>query len=286
MMTYYLSEVIEPLSYSVMIGEKSRLATATDVSFISDDLILAASYFGREIYLIDLSNEQFNIIESIKTENFIDLIDYRDGLLVTSHLPYKKNPGSISILQVIDKKISLIKNINLPGTKPHGCTILSDEIVIVSDMGNEGLIFLDIKTEKKLKVFKDFEFYAKDVCISDDLIFVLTTKNKPRRSSATYDSTLLESEIILFRFFLPEMQLQKLDSYRFKGQTDSIAFYNGVGLVTIQDQNKVLRFKLEDSKIFPNGLIDGFDFPHGVSMCKEKVAISNYGDNSIRLLNN
>jgi hypothetical protein len=88
-------------------------------------------------------------------------------------------------------------------------------------------------------------------------------------------------ESILYLFNLNT--LEKLDEVSFHGQTDSLTLSGEDGFITIQGDDTVLHFKLIDDKLSIVKRIGGFDFPHGIDATETKVAITNYGDNTIRV---
>jgi WD40 repeat protein len=77
--------------------------------------------------------------------------------------------------------------------------------------------------------------------------------------------------------------LKKIDELSFHGQTDSILVNGEDGFVTVQGDDTVLHFKFINGKLSFIKNIAGFNFPHGISSSGNKIAITNYGDNSIRI---
>lgn len=275
MIKYYLPNIDLTKFYSVFIGERKRYATCTGVSFVNENLILVASYFGRKIYLVNISKNSFDIIDEYETEFFIDLIDYRNGLITTTHLPYKTSSGSISLLSLSDNKISLIKNIKLNGISPHGCTILNDSTLMVSNMAdyNRGSLLLDINSEKYTSL-SDIRYYPKDACIYGNKLFILSVESRPKIKSTTN-----VGKTLIYLFDLDT--LTKIDEMEFFGQSDGITVNGNNGFVTIQDQDSVQHFIINENKLVMSKMISGFNFPHGISSLGNKVAITNYGDNTV-----
>lgn len=272
---YFLPNIDLNNFYPIYIGNRKRYATSTGVCFLNDNLILVASYFGKKIYLVDISEKLFNIIDEYETEFFIDLIDHKDGIISTTHLPYQKSCGSVSILSLNENKISFIKNIKLDGISPHGCTIVNKSTLIVSNISdfNRGCIFLDIETEK-YTLFNSVLYYPKDACIIDDKLFILTIESRPKINTPT---KVGKSVIYLFDL----NTLTKIDQIEFFGQSDGITVNNNNGFITVQDKDCLQHFTVNDNKIILSKMIPGFNFPHGISSYKNKVAITNYGDNSV-----
>lgn len=272
---YFLPNIDLNQFYPVYIGNRKRYATSTGVSFINKNLILVASYFGKKIYLVDISKKLFNIIDEYETEFFIDLIDYKDGLITASHLPYKTSCGSISMLSLNENKISFIKNIKLDGISPHGCTILNKSTLIVSNISDHyrGSLLLDIDSGK-YSLLNGIKYYPKDACIYDNKLFILSIESRPKINTPT---KIGRSVIYLFDL----NTLTKVNEIEFFGQSDGITVNNDNGFITVQDKDCLQHFTINDNKIILSKIIPGFNFPHGISSFDEKIAVTNYGDNSV-----
>ena len=88
-------------------------------------------------------------------------------------------------------------------------------------------------------------------------------------------------ESILYAF--NKNTFEKIDEVVFHGQTDSIVVNGEDGFITIQGDDTVLHFKFVDNKLSIVKRIGGFSFPHGIDYKNNKVAVTNYGDNTIRI---
>ena len=272
---YFLPNIDLNQFYPVYIGDRKRYATSTGVSFINENLILVASYFGKKIYLVDISEKSFNIIDEYESEFFIDLIDYKDGMISATHLPYQKSCGSVSLLSLINNKISFIQNIKLDGISPHGCSIIDNSTLIVSNIAdfNRGCIIIDINTEK-YNVLNNILYYPKDTYICGDKLFILTIESRPKIHTAT---KIGKSIIYIYNL----KDLKKIDQIEFFGQSDGITINGNYGFITVQDKDSIQCFNINENKLTLSKMIPGFNFPHGISSYGSKVAITNYGDNSV-----
>ena len=99
-MKYKLPDIDLSSDVFLYCGSGKRKATATDVIFINPNLILVSFLLGRKIYLIDITDNQFNIIDEIEFDGYVDLMDYKDGILCTSNAKYKKLKSSYSIFKI------------------------------------------------------------------------------------------------------------------------------------------------------------------------------------------
>jgi len=277
-----IQQPIEELKIApeVTIGNRNRYSTATAVSFVNDNLLVAAAFNSKKIYLIELLEDgTSNILDVVKGKNNPDLLDYKDGVILTSDYPFMQANGHGSLYDLVDNKIVFRKQIVLPNTKAHGCEIVDDKTIIItsnSDNHTRGVLFIDIESHQITKIFNDFKHYPKDVYIKDNRILVVCAESLPQIGQTT-----VIKESILYLFDLNT--LEKLDEVSFHGQTDSLTLSGEDGFITIQGDDTVLHFKLIDDKLSIVKRIGGFNFPHGIDSIGNRVAITNYGDNTIRI---
>lgn len=263
----------------VYVGNRVRYATATAVSFIDDVTILVAVLLSKKIYLININNDEFDILDEITLNHYPDLMDYKDGLIVTSNRTNNDELGCVTILELKNNKIIFIREIISKNNRQiHGIRIIDNENVIITNTSTfeKGCYFMDLKTEKTTK-FNQFDFFPKDIFIINNRMLISTSGSRP---SGLGEVKITNSKLYLFEF--PSMK--KIDELEFFGQTDCISFNNQDGFITLQGQDSLFHFKLIDDKLSYVKLIDGFDFPHGVASMNEKVIVTNYGDNSIDIL--
>ena len=186
--------------------------------------------------------------------------------------------GSSVNIDLTDNKIVFRKQIVLPNTKAHGCEIVDDKTIIITSNSddNRGCMFIDIESEKIIKNFNNFKHYPKDVCIIGDVLFIICAASLPQIGQTT-----VIKESIVYAF--DKNTFEKIDEATFHGQTDSIVVDGENGFITVQGDDEVVYFKFVDNKLYIEKRIGGFNFPHGIDFKNNKVAITNYGDNTIRV---
>jgi len=260
----------------VFAGGRKRHATATATCFVDDDTILVASFLNKKIYLVDITNNGFNIISSVDTNYYPDLIDYKDGLVIATGNGF----GAILIYRLVDNHFTFIKDIVKPELlEIHGCRIIDQSNIIVTNTShnnNRGIFFMNIDT-KEMKQFNNFEFYPKDVLIVGDKLLVPSSSSKP--SSV---GQMTEKGSILYLFKLNTMEI--ITKLEFFGQTDAICLTGENGFITLQAQDSLLHFTLKNNIFKIIKTIPGFSFPHGISSNNDKVIVTNYGDNSVDII--
>jgi hypothetical protein len=262
----------------VTIGNRTRFSTATAVAFITDTLFVSAAFNSKKIYLIELTENGHNILQEIKTNHSPDLMKYKDGMILTSDYPFMESNGHASIYNFVNGKIVFKKEIPLANTKAHGCEIIDSSTIIITSNSdhNRGIMFLDVASGALKQNFNEFKHYPKDVCIVGDVLFAVCAASLPQIGKTT---VIRESIVYAFN----KNTLEKIDEATFHGQTDSIVVNGEDGFITIQGDDTVLHFKFVDNKLSIVKRIGGFNFPHGIASIGEKIAITNYGDNTIRI---
>lgn len=262
----------------VTVGNRTRYSTATAVAFINENLFVSAAFNSRKLYLVEITSEGHNILQEVKTKHSPDLMKYKDGVIITSDYPYLEPNGHASLYDFIDGRIVFRKDIPVVNTKVHGCEIVDKDTVIITSNSdhNRGIIFLNVANGAIKQNFNNIKHYPKDVCIVGDVLFTVCAESLPQIGKTT-----VIKESILYAF--NKNTFEKIDEVVFHGQTDSIVVNGEDGFITIQGDDTVLHFKFVDNKLSIVKRIGGFSFPHGVDYKNNKVAVTNYGDNTIRI---
>ncbi len=263
----------------VTIGTRKRNSTATAVAWINNNKLVSAAFNSRKVYLIELLEDgSSRILDVVKGKYNPDLMDYKNGVIVTSDYPYSDPHGHASIFDVVDDKIVYRKSITLPNTKAHGCKIVDSNTIIITSNSdhNKGCLFIDVDTGSIKHNLKNMDHYPKDVHIEGDRMVVVCAKSLPQIGQTT-----VIGESVLYLFDVAT--LTRLDEVRFHGQTDSLTMDGEHVFVTIQGDDTVAGFTLIDDKLTYIGRAGGFNFPHGIDALNGRIAVTNYGDNTIRI---
>jgi len=277
-MKYYLPDFSLTHHERFYVGDKLRYATATDVKFIDNNFLICAQLLNRTLYLIDYS-DGFKIVDSIKTNYQPDLIDIKNGLVITANQTYKENQtGGVSLYEIKENKFFLIKDFLIDNVQAHGCKIIDDENILFSSISglSLGIFKLNIKTEKYNKIYIGDKF-IRDMDFSGDYLFITSAPSTPMNSvnrGSTNKITCLNYKT-----------LEVVNEIYFGKHSDSIIIKNDLCFLTSQITDEVFCFKIDGFNLDFFGKIDGFNFPHGMDVYEDLIAVSNYGDNSIQILN-
>ncbi len=259
----------------VFVGDQSRRATATACAFIDERYLISAQFLNKTLYIHDLQENR--IISELRIDYFPDLLDYKDGLVLTANFPTLGiKYGGVSLLKVNDKKLELVKHINLGSLNTHGCRLIDGKTALVTSTANDKkIIYLDLESGKITREFKDFEYFPKDIYINGDQVIVSSSESRPSRTP----STILKSMLYVYNKDFSK----KLLELSYYGQTDAIAVRSNDIFITLQGQHKVAHFKQHEDKLEYVGNIIGFTFPHGISNYGDRLCVSNYGDNTVEI---
>lgn len=262
----------------VTVGNRERYGTSSDVAFINENLLVSISFNGKKMYLIELSEGGYKIIKELSTRHHPDLLDYKNGMIVTSDYPHMEPNGHASIYELVNNDIVFKKEIPLINTKAHGCTIVDDKTIIITSNSdhNRGLLFIDVESGKIVKHFNNLQHYPKDCYLDDRYLYTVSAKSLPQIGLTT-----VIGESILYVF--DKTTMEKVDELSFHGQTDSLLVVGEDVFIVVQGDDTLVYIKFTDGKLSFVKRIGGFSFPHGISSLGNKIAVTNYGDNTIRI---
>jgi hypothetical protein len=278
-MRYFLPNFDTSKFNKVFVGNRNRYATATAVCFVDENKILVASFLNKTIYLIQLLENNYQILDKIEIYEYPDLMDYKNGMIITANMPNTNiNSSTLSILKLENDKIIFDKNIQLNKIIPHGVRIVDNNNFIITCTNdiNRGIFFVNYENGVENK-FDDFKYFPKDIFLIGNRLYVSSSSSRP--------NGLNKVEIknsILYLFDFPS--LNKLDEVEFFGQTDALTIIENTGFITLQGQDSILQFEINQDKLKIIKEITGFDFPHGISSKENIVVVTNYGNNSFDVL--
>ncbi|MDZ7736246.1 MAG: hypothetical protein U5P41_09205 [Gammaproteobacteria bacterium] len=87
--------------------------------------------------------------------------------------------------------------------------------------------------------------------------------------------------MLLYQVDLRKPKFRLLDILTGSGHIDNLAYRDGVFYATDQYYSKVINYRIERDRIKQVGEMIGYDFPHGLDIRDDLLAVSNYGDNSV-----
>lgn len=262
--------------HKVYVGRESRYATATACAYVNASRLISAQFLSRKVYLHNTNDYQ--IISEISIPYYPDLIDYKNGICITSNFPTLGIADSVvTMMKVEDDKLIRIKHIGLGKTRIHGCRILDETKAYITDTANDkSIMLLDLITGKVITKFKDFRLFPKDLFIHGDKIIIVSSDSRPSRDPVN----ITYSKIYVFDKDLKHV----IHEFDFNGQTDAITVSGNDIFVTLQGQHMVAHFILNESLVYAGNIV-GYTFPHGISTHDGTICVTNYGDNTLEVSN-
>lgn len=271
------------------VGANSRLATLTGVCFTSPNHLVTAHLTGECLHCIefDFDEKKSRVLSTIESSfdganTVVDLIKF-DGSkrIIVSNF----DACSATLYELSDSKIKHLKDISLPdGTgNCHGASFFKEEIVCLSTNKNY-LFFINIFTDEILAEFK-LPHHIKDICTyrQNELLLCFAIESPSRKIKPTYGSGIYYVYVDL-----EKNKLNIIDKHYFwPAAFDAICIEKSTNAVYVTDQYgcRVISFTILKGKIAPLGEYRGFDFPHGIDINQSILAITNYGNSSLDLLN-
>lgn len=276
-------------------GNIKRLATATGVKIIDHHHFLATNSVGQRMYLFyfNFETKGYTLLDQIDTtyQNkrvASELIDYDGkGLIAISNF----TPGSQTLYKLTNKKLYHhcdLPKYNTRNKGAHGIGFVPGTTIISSTyLSPYEITFYDYI--KKTNVYQiTFEpFYApKDVFFTDtNHMFVIYTTGKILNYSKDNNYT---SKVVYYEIDLNKKTHKIISSFQIPedSHTDSIVYHKGIIFVGNQRKDRVEVLSLENNKISYLTNIEGFNLPHAVDVepTQDLLLVSNYGDNSISIL--
>jgi len=273
------------------IGTVKRLATATSVKFIDSTHLCTTHLVGMylDLYEFDYDKKIFTLLDKIDTTYnnnlcITDLIDYNDDLILTSNF----DKGTQTLYKIENNKLFLYKCLPVYCNKLqycHGVKFYNKNIICFTYNREFVISFVDYLHDRLLYQISYLpNFNPKDIAFINDtkMLIYYSTSNVIDKS----DTRKFKSRIVYLDVNLENKTHNILDSFDIVDcHGDCIVVCNNIIFVNNQTGDCVYIFNLQNNKICLIDTLDGYDKPHGldVNYDNQLIAVSNYGDNTIKL---
>lgn len=277
-------------NHSVLfVANRERLATATGVIFIDTSRMIAMHLVGQSMHLLeydsnDFSSKQIDCIDTVFNgePTISDLLDF-DGSETVLASNFRACSGTL--YKVNGNKLVHFRDLPLPegSGRCHGARFYDQRTACLTTDANK-LFFIDVSSAEVVTEI-DTPFYIKDLCFVDDQIvvaaFALGAPNHQEASS--YASGLLYLSLNVARSELIVIDTIFLRPCAF----DAICIDKNTGRLYVTDQfgDRLIVAEVRDKKLAIVGEIGGFNFPHGIGIDGNTMAVTNYGDSTVSILN-
>jgi len=272
----------------LFINNIKRLATTTGVKFINKDHVCVINLVGMYMRLYK-NNELLDHIDTTYNGKLCvsDLMDYYNGLIVISNF----DCGTQSLYKIIDNKLIKYKDLPNFSKDPQFCHGVKfypykENILCFTFNRNKvfSVVFVNYMTNMVLYQFEYLYGYnPKDVAFINENEMVIGYST----SDVTPISTQLnyKSRIVYMRFDLVGKNHNIVDYFDVDNtHADCIMYKNNVIFLNDQMYDTVNTFCIVNNKIQFIESIKLFDKPHGMDIYDNLLAVANYGDNTVKII--
>jgi hypothetical protein len=269
---------------------RQRLATCTSVRVIGEHRLVCASLVGQALYLVEFDashgHRVLDRIDTICGDTAVctDLLDF-DGndLVATSNC----EDSSVSFYRIDGDRLRHLSDLRIDGAHRgfcHGVTFVpgTDLVSVAIQSGAESFQLWSRSSGAHVASVADPGWMPKDSAFvaGNRMLALYSQTAKPQSGTVIRCSKLALIE------FSADYQTPRKTAEWFPdtGHLDCISQAAGDVFVSDQGRNQVHRFHF-DGELRPIESLDGFNFPHGVhyDAPRGRVAVSNYGSNSVEL---
>ena len=262
-------------------GKQKRIATVTDVKFISDNKLIVAHRAAAKLYLVQINNNTYEIIDSIilkidSTYFHPDLISIQNNRIYMT--AYTNN---VCMVDIIDNKLNIVKVIKIHEyLQYHGCFCKNNVIYLgaVKDKNNNiPLTIYNCETNQFVNIKLNYNRRIKTInVINNNILLGLDGKISNDR--------IFDSWIMYYK--LHNNKLLLLDSIHIKNaQIDGSAIYNNHFFITLHSEiykcGHIYIGSINDTKLTFIKKVQCNDFPHGMDIYNNKLAYTSYANSSV-----
>ena len=274
------------------VGNRKRLATATSISFIDSNTFVTTSLLGLKMYVyrFNFEDKSYTLIDSIDTTYngklcATDLIDYHDGLIVCSNC----NLGNQSIYKFENNKLSHYIDIKtfFEPQFCHGVKFYKwlPNMICASGIRKYHIDFINYET-KELVYRIEPDARPQDLAfVSENRIAILGTNGEVMNN--TIENSNFFVKIMYYDIDIKNKTHELIDTFIINDcRGDSIYYFDNHLYFSNQFQDEIVVLKIENDKLQFIKNIEGYSFPHGLAIesTNNLLGVTNYGDNSIRII--
>lgn len=280
------------------IRDKIRSSGLTSIRWVTKSVVVAADFACKKLYCLEIKGNDYEVLSVIDTVISngtaveTDLLDYKDGLVVTTNF-YQ---GSLSFYEHEASNLKFLKEVSFNSfVGAHGVRFdpKYEDLIWVSYCGvnNKCFQLINYKTEEVIHTVPIDE-QAQDVAFVDDYIVVFARTDHISKGARKkrFWKPLKKMYASAFVYKLPEDLLINpptlVSSWKGKGHIDATKEHHGLIYAANQYDNTVDVFSIKDEKLNLVRRISGFAMPHGLDLNQSSnMVVTNYADNTLILLN-
>jgi|GEM_PF-3102129 len=272
-----------------------RVATVTDVKFISSDLLVIAHREAAKLYLVKLSGSDYEIIREkpiritwLPSQNRFfhpDLIAVKDNLIYMTDYSNR-----CAVFKLEGDKFFFTNELKVGGHRYHGCYLENDSLLLGSV--SDGIVqIIDIKTHCTSQIQFDSQsapINERNVRIKtigkheDYLVLGLDKrKGKPGRPNNGGDSWvgLFERNDHLLKC----VSIIKFENSQLDGHTTNMGYHFFTTYDGHRKKGVIQIIKEENAELKVVHSIVCKSFPHGIDILDGKIAYTSYKECSVNV---
>jgi len=293
--TYAFPQVEQP--HLVTIRDKTRNSGLTSVCFVDEKTLLACDFNDKTMYLVGLDGDELQIRQSLPTQVSsgepaqTDLMDFDGERIVVSNF-YQ---GSISLYRMTDRHIVFEEEINHNDYKGlHGVRFVPGypDLLWLTYCGPKNKCFQIFDLASRRVVHEiNTEQQCQDVAFIDNFAVVFARSNHILKgtTAAKLFSKKWWMKATAYVYRMPDDLSATaptfVSEWHGRGQIDACKGSNGRIYAANQYLDRVDVFSISaQGKLKLSKKIKHMAMPHGVDIRNGKVAVTNYGDQTLKIV--
>lgn len=279
------------------VRERIRSSGLTSVRFLDDTTLITGDFGGKCLYLVRLDGDKMTILdrhdsviasgEAVET----DLMDYHDGRVIVSNF-YQ---GTFSLYEIADGKIRFFREVAAGGPRNmHGLRFVPGASHLVwltfCNAKDPCHIIYDLADDRVLHRLSTAQ-QCQDVAFVNGHAVVFARTDHITKGAVTrihLKKRVMYATAYVYR--LPD-NLETappvlVSTWRGRGHIDACVETEGDRILSAnQYLDRVDVFALDPSgRLRLQGFVPGFRLPHGLDVRGDKVAVTNYGDQTLDVI--
>ncbi|HUO44246.1 MAG TPA: hypothetical protein VMT94_04965 [Burkholderiales bacterium] len=276
---------MESSAEMVYVGDRARPSSATSVYLLDPNTFVCCHYDGCKILLVrfDLNGGSYRFLQCSDTVSNREKVQTDllagdgNGNLVVSN----GHQQTCTLYRYENERIRFVKDLGPKlGDFAHGIKFYTPDIVAVTSRGDcGGTYFIDHRTGEIVYKLPAPGVSVQDLCfLSENRAAVLYTVGSPSYDPGEIYPSFLQ--IVDFRIGGNGAQVLR-ERYFEDAHIDCITSYGNRLYFTDQYNNKVIVCDPQNLDLLEE--IGGYDFPHGIDVRYDILAVTNYGSNTVEL---
>ena len=278
--------------------DKKRVATLTDVKFVSDDLLVAAHRAAAKAYLIQYRDGAFTLLDELRLNTARGCLNPRkrfspkrffhpDLMSVSGNLIYMTEyTWRCCVIEIRNNKLRYKKTIGFKNPTLHGC-YADSEMILFGSCSNGKICTYNPKTGNKKPIATGLDDGLRIKTIGKEQPNYLLLGTDKITGSTAERGAMAETSISLHRTEGHTFTL--LDTFDLPNtQIDGHAYSDGLHYFSIQDAEAdtghLAVFKVENDRLQLVKKIPCHLFPHGLDIRHGKLVYTSYTRSSISVI--